>query len=87
MIFLEILVAIFVGFLVYKFILLPSFSNKKIALSQIPDSFHDIFTKFNNLDIFRDTFYKEKTIILYCFGNIVLCFTFIYFYFYLFKFF
>ena len=72
MIFLEILVAILVGFLVYKFILLPSFSNKKIALSQIPDSFHDIFTKFNNLDFSEILSIKKKLLFYTVLG--ILCF-------------
>lgn len=72
MIFLEILVAILVGFLVYKLILLPSFSNKKIALSQIPDSFHDIFTKFNNLDFSEILSIKKKLLFYTVLG--ILCF-------------
>ena len=62
MIFLEILVAIIVGFLVYKFILIPNFSNKKIELSQIPNSFEDVFSKFNSLD-FSEIFAIKKKLL------------------------
>ena len=83
MIFLEILVAIIVGFLVYKFILIPNFSNKKIELSQIPNSFEDVFSKFNSLD-FSEIFAIKKKLLFYSifgiFCFILLIFTFIFTY-------
>lgn len=83
MIFLEILVAIFVGFLVYKFILMPNFSNRKIELSQIPNSFHDVFAKFNNLD-FSEILSIKKKLLFYTISGILcfvlLLFTFIFTY-------
>ena len=63
MIFLEILVAIFVGFLVYKFILMPNFSTKKLELSQVPKSFNDVFSKFNSLDFSEIISIKKKLIL------------------------
>ena len=39
MIFLEILVVVMVGFLVYKFILMPNFSTKKVDITQTPREF------------------------------------------------
>ncbi len=72
MIFLEILVAIFVGFLVYKFILTPNFSTKKLELSQVPKSFNDVFSKFNSLD-FSEIISIKKKLIFYTISGI-LCF-------------
>lgn len=72
MIFLEILVAIFVGFLVYKFILMPNFSTKKLELSQVPKSFNDVFSKFNSLD-FSEIISIKKKLIFYTISGI-LCF-------------
>ena len=72
MIFLEILVAIFVGFLVYKFILKPNFSTKKLELSQVPKSFNDVFSKFNSLD-FSEIISIKKKLIFYTISGI-LCF-------------
>lgn len=50
MIFLEILVVVMVGFLVYKFILMPNFSTKKVDITQAPREFEELYNKFNELD-------------------------------------
>ena len=43
MIFLEILVVVMVGFLVYKFILMPNFSTKKVDINQTPREFEELY--------------------------------------------
>ena len=50
MIFLEILVVVMVGFLVYKFILMPNFSTKKVDITQAPREFEELYNNFNELD-------------------------------------
>ena len=49
MIFLEILVVVIVGFLVYRFILMPNFSTKKVDVTQTPKEFEELYIKFNDI--------------------------------------
>ncbi len=64
MIFLEIIVVLIVGFLVYKFILMPSFSTKKFDFNNIPKEFEELFIKFNEFD-FSKINSSKKSLITY----------------------
>ena len=72
MIILEILIVLIVGFLVYKFILMPKFSTKKVDISEIPQEFEDVFNKFRELD-FSEIKAKKKRLLFYSIV-IVICF-------------
>ena len=50
MIIIEILVILLLAFLVYKIILLPSFSNKKIKININPEGFNEIYNNFISKD-------------------------------------
>ena len=70
--FFEILVVIMVGFLVYKFILMPNFSTKKVDIKQIPKEFEELYNKFNELDFLEINISKKR---LWFFSIVgILCF-------------
>lgn len=62
MLVLEILVVLMVAFLVYKFILMPKYSTKKVNLSITPDGFDEVFAKFNSLEFSEIKSTKKKII-------------------------
>ena len=83
MIFLEILIVVMVGFLVYKFILMPNFSTKKVDIAQTPKEFGELYNKFNELDFLDITISKKKLMIFSIIGIIsfmAFLFTFIFTY-------
>lgn len=64
MIFIEILVVLMLAFLVYKIILLPSFSNKKIKININSEGFNEIYNNFVSKD-FTDIKKCRKNILTY----------------------
>lgn len=72
MIFLEILVVVMVGFLVYKFILMPNFSTKKVDITQAPREFEELYNKFNELDFLDITISKKRLMLFSIIG--LICF-------------
>ena len=72
MIIFEILVVAIVGFLVYKFILMPNFSTKKVDITQIPKEFEEVYNKFNELDFLDITISKKKLMFFSIIG--IICF-------------
>ncbi len=72
MIFLEILVVVIVGFLVYRFILMPNFSTKKVDVTQTPKEFEELYSKFNELDFLDITISKKRLMFLSIIG--IICF-------------
>lgn len=70
MLILEILIILFVGFLVFKFILMPKFSTKKVDISEIPQEFEDVYNKFKALD-FSEINEKKKKLVFYSIAIVI----------------